>query len=225
MITARDAPCYHPSLMTPPPPIPTFFVLDFETSGPFEHPLPVEVGVARLDPDGNVSTVVNSFVALPEGETLSPFTMQITGIRPNDLVGAPDLATALAPLDEALRGISYPMLAAHHAPFDAPIFWRNIRCCPRAHATPFVCTVLLGRAVVPGLPSYKLDRLAEAVGLDVPEKRHRAIVDAELTAHMLHRLRSRAAANGSAITQPPLFPRVSLLPPPFSAEDLVPPLF
>src|SRR6185295_1435645 len=44
-----------------------------------------------------------------------------------------------------------------------------------------LCTVRLGRKIIPGLDSYSLGRLAESLGIAIPD-RHRAGGDAEATA-------------------------------------------
>ena len=89
------------------------------------------------------------------------------------------------------------VFVAHNVRFD----WRFLAVeMKRSRALGFegqrLCTVRLGRQLVPGLPSYGLDAMAEYFGLE-NQARHRAGGDALATGQLLQRLLELARGNGA----------------------------
>jgi DNA polymerase-3 subunit epsilon len=57
-----------------------------------------------------------------------------------------------------------------------------------------LCTVRLGRKIIPGLPSYSLGKLCRTLGID-NESRHRAAGDAEATSQLFSLLLQKDTSN------------------------------
>jgi DNA polymerase III subunit epsilon len=102
------------------------------------------------------------------------------------------------------------VFVAHNVSFD----WGFVReemlaAAGDAPAPPLLCTIRLGRLLVPGLRSYGLDGLTRHFGITV-HARHRAHGDAMATASLLVRLLMEAESRGiadfealqQALTQP-----------------------
>jgi DNA polymerase III subunit epsilon len=172
-----------------------FAVVDVETTGggvPQGHRI-TEVAVVPVR--GGVigrpfSTLVN-----PERD-IPIFVQRITGITPEMVAQAPDFGEIAPQLRPILDGA---LFTAHNVRFDWGFVAAEMEAAghPLAPETPRLCTVRLGRALHPGLPSYSLSPLARALGVPNPA-RHRALGDAMATAHILLHLLRRAEAAGLA---------------------------
>lgn len=168
----------------------TFVVVDFETVTPKGRPPePLELAAMRLVPGLMVDPAFqfSQLMHPPADAPLTAFDTQQTGIRAQDIADAPDAATALRHFDKCL-GQEVPILVAHNARYEAAIFQRFSAFCPRAAALSFLDTVTFGKHLIPGLPNYKLDTLAQHFQLAIPIHRHRALPDVELTIQVLQRL-------------------------------------
>jgi DNA polymerase-3 subunit epsilon len=170
-----------------------FVIVDFETVTPKGRPPePLELAAMRLGP-GLVVDPTFQFSRLirpPADAPLTAFDSQQTGICVQDIADAPDAATVLGQFDASL-GQERPVLVAHNARYEAAIFQRFAASCPQTTSLSFLDTVALGKQVVPGLPNYKLDTLAQHFRLPIPRDRHRALPDVELTIQVLQRLLQR----------------------------------
>jgi|SRR5581483_3906280 len=168
----------------------TFVVVDFETVTPKGRPPePLELAAMRLLPGLVVDPAFqfSQLIRPPVDAPLTAFDTQQTGIRAQDIVDAPDAVTVLRRFDKCL-GQDVPILVAHNARYEAAIFQRFSACCPQAAALSFLDTMAFGKYLVPGLPNYKLDTLAQHFQLALPIRRHRALPDVELTIQVLQRL-------------------------------------
>jgi len=77
------------------------------------------------------------------------------------------------------------VVVAHNLPFDLGFLNHELgRTCGFVLGNPALCTVRLGRRLLPHLPDRRLDTLAEHYGLKF-RGRHRALGDAEVTAQLL----------------------------------------
>lgn len=175
----------------------SFIVLDFETTGEFTLPYPIELAAKKISPGMVVDPdfEINSFIRPPKTIPVTPFISKLTGINQEDVDDAPLPEQVISSLNDALAG-KPAVLVAHHAPFDSSVLKRHIDFCPNAAPAPFLCTVKLSRKLVPGLPSYKLDSVAEAFDIDIPEDRHRAMPDVNITLEALLRLLGIAKEKG-----------------------------
>ena len=157
-----------------------FTVLDLETTGgsPSSDRI-LEVGAVRVERgriDGSFTTLVNPGVPIP------PFISSMTGIREEMLAGAPSFPSVA---EEIARFIGESVLVAHNLPFDLGFLNHELgRSSGFILANPSLCTVRLGRRLLPHLPDRRLDTLADHYGMRFRD-RHRALGDAEVTARLL----------------------------------------
>jgi DNA polymerase III epsilon subunit family exonuclease len=159
-----------------------FAVLDLETTGgsPSGDRI-LEIGAVLVE-EGRLgatfSTLVNPGVPIPD------FVSSMTGIREEMIREAPAFS---AVAEELARFIGDSVLVAHNLPFDLGFLNQELeRNCGFVLANPSLCTVKLGRRLLPQLPDRRLDTLAEYFGFQFTE-RHRALGDAEVTARLLVR--------------------------------------
>lgn len=168
---------------------PVFAVIDFETTGSSmsQGARATEIGVVRVQ-DGQI---VACYQSLMQTEAwISPFIEQLTGIS-NAMVR--DAPPATQVMQQASAFAENCTMVAHNASFDR-VFWRVERklasCTPAAFDEPtgFICTLMLSRRLYPELSSHRLSALAEAFGLPDTGRAHRALADAEVTAHLFLRI-------------------------------------
>jgi len=164
----------------------TLAVIDFETTGlgATQGGRATEIA-AVLVQDGQI---VGRFQSLMNsGAWVPPFIAQLTGISNEMLRNAPP---ARAVMHEVARFTQGCPLVAHNAAFDRG-FWRaelaRAECEPDAtHA--FACTMLLSRRLYPHAENHRLGTLARLHALPSAGRAHRALADAEVTAHLLMRM-------------------------------------
>lgn len=166
----------------------TFVVVDLETTGlsPANCHI-IEIGAVKTrggEELGRFHTLVDPGVPLPAVIT------KITHITENDLIGAPQIATALADFLQFARGA---VLVAHNAKFD--ISFLRAACTDTGLRWPeptVLDTLALARRVIAPSEarSYRLGELARLIGTEVTPN-HRALDDAAATAEVLYELIAR----------------------------------
>ena len=164
----------------------TVAVIDFETTGtsPAQGARATEIAAVLVQGGrivGRFQSLMNS------GAWVPPFIEQLTGISNAMLQAAPP---ARAVMREVLHFTRGSPLVAHNAAFDRG-FWQAEAA--RAEADPdpahhFACTLLLARRLYPHSPNHRLGTLAALHRLPDSGRAHRALADAETTAHLLHRM-------------------------------------
>lgn len=166
----------------------TIAVIDFETTGlgPNAGGRATEIA-AVLVRDGEI---VDSYQSLMNsGAWVPPFIEQLTGISNAMLAEAPPAQQVMREVAAFTRGCP---LVAHNASFDRG-FWHfeleRAGCAPDA-AHEFACTVLLARRLYPEAPNCKLGTLARFHALPDTGRAHRALADAQTTAHLLLRMQA-----------------------------------
>lgn len=165
-------------------------ILDFETTGlsPRLGDRAIEIGAVRL----RDSQPVERFQSLMQpGQRISSFIEQYTGITNAMLADAPPAATVMA--DFAAFCGEDP-LVAHNASFDQRFLDAERALIGLAPASPFACTLLLARRLLPDAPDHKLGTLVRHLGIPAAGAAHRALADAEVTAGLWNRLVDTAAA-------------------------------
>jgi len=159
-------------------------VIDFETTGatPAHGARATEVAVCLLEG----GRIVDRFASLMNaGVHIPAFITQLTGISNAMVAEAPP---AEAVMREAAAFVGDRPLVAHNAAFDRQ-FWRaELAHCGLAAEQAFACTVRLSRRLYPEAPNHKLGTLAEWFDLPTSGRAHRALADAEVTAHLLARM-------------------------------------
>jgi len=169
----------------------TIAVIDFETTGmsPQSGGRATEIA-AVLVRDGRV---VDQFQSLMQtGVWVPPFIEQLTGISNAMLAKAPPAEAVMRELAGFTRGCP---LVAHNAAFDRG-FWHfelERAGCEPDPAHEFACTVLLARRLYPEAPNCKLGTLARYHALPDTGRAHRALADAQTTAHLLLRMQDDLA--------------------------------
>lgn len=165
-------------------------ILDFETTGmsPAHGARAAEVGIVMVEG----GRIVDRYQSLMNaGQYMPSFITQLTGIT-NAMVQAAPAADVV--MREAARFVGTAPLVAHNASFDSK-FWIDelVRAgCPPAQPPEqlFACTVLLSRRLYPEAPSHSLGKIVRHLQLPPADKAHRALADAEMTAHLLLRMQA-----------------------------------
>jgi DNA polymerase III subunit epsilon len=158
----------------------TVIVIDFETTGmsPDYGDRAIEVGAVKLE-NGKV---VERFQRLMNpGMPINGFIEDFTGITNAMLKQAPPCEKVIA---EFADFIGDSNLVAHNASFDRRFL--DAECCriSRGYAGEFACSMLAARRVYPQAPNHKLGTLAAFNRLPGDGTFHRALADAEMTAHL-----------------------------------------
>jgi len=164
----------------------TVAVIDFETTGmsPGQGSRATEIA-AVLVQDGQI---VGRFQSLMNsGAWVPPFIEQLTGISNRMLQSAPP---ARAVMHEVMRFTRGCPLVAHNAAFDRG-FWQAeslLAGCEPDESHHFACTLLLSRRLYPQAGNHRLGTLAALHQLPDSGRAHRALADAQTTAHLLLQL-------------------------------------
>ncbi|MGY3904149.1 3'-5' exonuclease [Aeromonas lusitana] len=155
-------------------------VLDFETSGlsPNQGDRAIEIGAVRIK-DGQIS---ERFSALMNpGFNVSSFIEQYTGISNAMLKQAPPCGEVMA---DFVEFIGDDNLVAHNASFDKRFLDAEIERLSTRYRGQFACSLLLSRRLFPEAPDHKLGTLVQYHSLPNDGVFHRALADAEVTAHL-----------------------------------------
>jgi DNA polymerase-3 subunit epsilon len=165
-------------------PTPTFAVLDFETTGlsPNQGARPTEIAVVLVQ--GGV--IVDRYQSLMNAGVPVPWDIQqLTGISNEMVRRAPGVAVVMR---EAAEFVGLHPLVAHNAAFDSK-FWRHeLDRLQKPCQQEFVCSMLLSRRLFPHANNHRLGTLVQMLGLPKTGNFHRALADAEATAHLLLRI-------------------------------------
>jgi ATP-dependent DNA helicase DinG len=156
--------------------------LDLETTGLLvEQDAILEVAAIKF----RGSEIIDKFETFVSPGRSIPYRVQrLTGIKPEQLVGAPLFDAISRDLHHFLS--DYPIVG-HSIPFDVGF----LRRWGLARHNPLVDTFELATVMLPSLTSYNLGQVAEALGLQVPVDRHRAMVDTVLAMEVFLALHQR----------------------------------
>jgi DNA polymerase-3 subunit epsilon len=192
-----------------------FGIVDLETTGlAARRDRILEIGLV-VQRDGRVLERFSELIDV--GMPIPPAIEALTGIRDEDLVGAPAEAEVVSRFARVLERCGVEVLIAHNARFDRGFLvraWHAHRIeVPLPH---FLCSLRVARGLVDA-PRYGLAALVAALGLP-PAPRHRALGDAEMTASLWSELLRRARLEGLGSLEalaalPPRKPRHAPAPP------------
>jgi DNA polymerase III subunit epsilon len=159
-----------------------YAIVDVETTGgsPAFHRV-IEIAVVLHDgvsETGRYSTLINPGCPIPA------FITALTGIRAEELTGAPVFGDVAAELADLLGG---RVFVAHNVNFDYGFLKREFEACNLAFQPRKLCSVRLSRRIFPGLSSYSLGNICAHLGIENPH-RHRALGDALATSELFSRL-------------------------------------
>lgn len=155
-------------------------VLDFETTGlsPDQGDRAIEIGAVRLV-DGQIQ---DRFQALMNpGRRVSGFIEQYTGISNAMLTDAEPCSQVMAEFSDFLADDN---LVAHNASFDRRFLIAELQQIGHTDVGQFACSMLTARRIYPDAPNHKLGTLVRYKQLPTDGTYHRALADAEMTAHL-----------------------------------------
>jgi DNA polymerase III subunit epsilon len=169
----------------------TIAVIDFETTGLAPNGGGRATEIAAVLVRGGA--IVDSFQSLMNSGAHVPyFIEQLTGISNQMLADAPPAGQVMREVARFTRGCP---LVAHNAAFDRGFWLAELERagCEPDPAHQFACTVLLARRLYPEAPNCRLGSLAQFHRLPDTGRAHRALADAQTTAHLLLRIQQDLA--------------------------------
>ncbi len=156
----------------------TYVVFDLETTGlSAKKNRIIEIGAVKVE-NGEITDRFSAFVnpKLP-----IPFEIEkLTGINDGMVMNEPSVEEVLP---KFLEFCGNAVMVAHNASFDMSFIEHNAALLGREYKPTVVDTVALARILLPELKRFKLDTVAKALGVSL-ENHHRAVDDAEATAHI-----------------------------------------
>ncbi|MBE3558859.1 MAG: hypothetical protein IMW89_06490 [Ktedonobacteraceae bacterium] len=159
--------------------------LDLETTGLHaEQDAILEVAAIKFR-DNEILDTFETFVA--PGRPIPYRVQRLTGITPDLLAGAPAFPAVVSQLRAFLADLP---LVGHSIPFDVGF----LRRWGLARTNPLIDTFELAAVLLPSLSSYNLGQVAEALNIEVPHDRHRAMVDTILAMKVFLALHRRLQA-------------------------------
>ncbi len=162
----------------------TVAVIDFETTGmsPVMGDRATEVAVVIVT-DG---VIVDQYQSLMNtGAYIPAFIEALTGISNEMLRNAPPAAKVMGELAKFVGNIP---LVAHNASFDSKFLDAEWSRMGHRRQQQFACSMLLSRRIYPQAPNHKLGTLVRHLELPSAARHHRALADAEMTAHLWLRM-------------------------------------
>lgn len=161
----------------------TYLVVDFEAMCHAQlQPIPTEIGCCLIDDFGLVHNdpFFSELICPSEGE-LTDYDIELTGITPAMLANARSAEAVFCDLSERCSRLGEFRVIAHNAKFDRGIAKRHSEHLAPLLAHPWIDTIHVAKHKLK-LTSYSLDPVAEALGIKIEGRRHRAYPDAHLTA-------------------------------------------
>ncbi len=155
-------------------------VLDFETTGLSPHygDRAIEIGAVLVEH----GVIVDRFQKLMyPGFRISSFIEGYTGITNEMLKGQPCCEEVMAEFSEFIAGHN---IVAHNASFDKRFLDFELKRAKRSYEGACCCSLLVSRRIYQDSPNHKLQTLVSHAGLPETGTFHRALADAEMTAHL-----------------------------------------
>lgn len=158
----------------------TLVVFDFETTGmsPDMGDRAIEIGAVLIE-SGRITDryqrLMNPGIKIPR------FIENLTGITNAMIADAENNAQAMAGFYEFIQGRN---LVAHNASFDERFLRAEFKRIKKPFSASIGCSLLAARRVLPLASNHQLQTLAEYRQLPVNGHYHRALADAEVTAHL-----------------------------------------
>ncbi len=159
-----------------------YAIVDIETTGGYAAASGI-TEIAIIIFDGN-SIVQQYQTLLNPVYTIPRYVESLTGIT-NAMVENERLFSCVA--DEIYELLNDKIFVAHNVNFDYSFLKYHLSLCGYSLNCKKLCTVRLGRQILPGFPSYSLGNLCRQIGISI-ENRHRAKGDAEATVKLFKHL-------------------------------------
>jgi DNA polymerase-3 subunit epsilon len=155
-------------------------VLDFETTGLSPHygDRAIEIGAVLVEH----GVIVDRFQKLMNpGFRISRFIESYTGITNEMLKSQPCCEEVMAEFSEFIAGHN---IVAHNASFDRRFLDFELKRAKRVYEGACCCSLLLSRRIYQDSPNHKLQTLVSHAAIPESGTFHRALADAEMTAHL-----------------------------------------
>lgn len=158
----------------------TVVVLDFETTGlsPNYGDRAIEIGAVRIE-HGRVTDRFQSL--MNPGMRVNSFITQFTGITNAMLKDAPPCKDVMWDFADFVEDFD---MVAHNASFDRRFLMSELLRIGRESSDEFACSMLASRRMYQDAPNHKLGTLVAYHHLPNDGISHRALADAEMTAHL-----------------------------------------
>jgi DNA polymerase-3 subunit epsilon len=153
-----------------------YAIVDIETTGGHANANGI-TEVAICIHDGKKVTQRYSTLVNPNRD-IPIYIQALTGISNEMVSDAPPFEDVAADIYHLLHG---KIFVAHNVNFDFSFIRYHLAAAGYDLQCNKLCTVRLGRKILPGMPSYSLGKLCRHLGIE-NESRHRAAGDAEATA-------------------------------------------
>ena len=162
-----------------------YAIVDIETTGGYadNHRI-TEIAIDHYD---GMQITDQFHTLINPGRTIPSFITGLTGITSHMVQEAPSFEDLSEEIYDWLKD---RVFVAHNAHFDYSFLKKEFEGVGINWSTKKLCTVRLSRKIIPGLNSYGLGRLAESLGIKIPD-RHRAGGDALATAKIFDILMKR----------------------------------
>ena len=156
----------------------SYVVFDLETTGFSPNTCKIiEIGAVKVE-NGTITERFSEFV---NPQVPIPFKIEeLTGIRDDMVMGAETIEEILPRFMEFCEGC---VMIAHNAEFDMSFIRKNCMDLNLSCDYTVGDTVAMARILLPSLHRFKLDTVAKALKISL-ENHHRAVDDAECTAHI-----------------------------------------
>ena len=157
----------------------SFAVVDTETTGMFaEHNKVMDIGIVLIDQN----EITNSWETLINPQQDVPYWITTyTKLTNQDVDNEPPFEHFATDIQDLLKK---RVFVAHNVMFDYWFLFHEFKRLGVPFEYPKLCTVKLGRKLLPLLGSASLDSLTSHYGIEI-EARHRALPDAQATAEIL----------------------------------------
>ena len=158
----------------------TVAVIDFETTGmsPNLGDRATEVAAVIVE-NGRIIDRYQSL--MNTGAYIPAFIEELTGISNAMIRKAPPAKQVMS---ELARFVGDAPLVAHNAAFDSRFLDAELSRIAHQRQQKFACSMLLARRIYPAAPDHKLGTLVRFLKLPSAARHHRALADAEMTAHL-----------------------------------------
>jgi DNA polymerase-3 subunit epsilon len=190
-----------------------YAIVDIETTGGYAAANGI-TEIAVFISDGK--KILNRFhTLLNPVYTIPKYVVALTGIT-NEMVEYERPFSSIA--DELFEMLNDKIFVAHNVNFDYSFVKYHLAQSGFELNCKKLCTVRLGRQILPGAPGYGLGKICRHLGI-VIEERHRASGDALATAKLFHHL-LESDTNGHVQTMLKSKSKEQFLPPNISAQAI-----
>jgi DNA polymerase III subunit epsilon len=190
-----------------------YAIVDIETTGGYA----ASNGITEIAVFVTDGTVINTefYALLNPYYTIPRYIESLTGIT-NEMVEYERDFKSIA--DELYNLLHNKIFVAHNVNFDYSFVNYHLAKCGYELNCKKLCTIRLGRKIIPGLRGYGLDKICNHLGIQI-EERHRAKGDAAATVKLFHHL-LKCDTNGDVQTMLKANSKEQFLPPNIPVHEI-----